>query len=163
MGEREPEQNINFHGKQFTGSTVGIVGMGRIGYTVAQRAKAFNCKVLYHNRSERKDVEDLGAEYYSSLNDMLPKCDFVCVVVALTTQTSKMFTYDHFCMMKKSAIFCNVSRQFANLSELDIYNQISSNSLSQNYDQLSIIKLENRQTWTKRRHSGSRGLSPGAE
>ena len=113
MGESEPEQNINFHGKQFTGSTVGIVGMGRIGYTVAQRAKAFNCKILYHNRSERKDVDDLGAEYYSSLRDMLPKCDFVCVVVALTPQTSNMFTYEHFCLMKKSAIFCNVSSQFA--------------------------------------------------
>lgn len=33
MGENEPELNINFHGKQFTGSTVGIVGMGRIGLT----------------------------------------------------------------------------------------------------------------------------------
>ena len=33
MGENEPESNINFHGKQFTGSTVGIVGMGRIGLT----------------------------------------------------------------------------------------------------------------------------------
>ena len=33
MGEAEPELDINFHGKQFTGSTVGIVGMGRIGLT----------------------------------------------------------------------------------------------------------------------------------
>ena len=33
MSDAEPELNINFHGKQFTGSTVGIVGMGRIGLT----------------------------------------------------------------------------------------------------------------------------------
>ena len=41
---------------------------------------------------------------------MLPECDFVCVVVALTAETRHMFTYEHFCRMKKTAIFCNVSR-----------------------------------------------------
>ena len=57
MGDKEPELNINFHGRQFTGATVGIVGMGRIGLTVARRAKAFDCRVLYHNRSKRDDVD----------------------------------------------------------------------------------------------------------
>ena len=94
--------------------------MGRIGLTVAKRAKAFNCKILYHNRSERKDVGDLDAEFYSSLREMLPKCDFVCVVVALTDETRNMFTYDHFCLMKRSAVFCNVSRQFVSLSAFKI-------------------------------------------
>ena len=94
--------------------------MGRIGLTVAKRAKAFNCKILYHNRSERNDVGDLDAEFYSSLLEMLPKCDFVCVVVALTDETRNMFTYDHFCLMKRSAVFCNVSRQFVSLSAFKI-------------------------------------------
>uniref|UniRef100_K7FC11 D-isomer specific 2-hydroxyacid dehydrogenase catalytic domain-containing protein n=1 Tax=Pelodiscus sinensis TaxID=13735 RepID=K7FC11_PELSI len=41
-------------GDEVTGATLGIIGMGRIGYKVAQRAKAFEMKILYHNRNQRK-------------------------------------------------------------------------------------------------------------
>ena len=41
---------------------------------------------------------------------MLPQCDFVCVVVALTETTKEMIKYEHFKLMKRSAIFCNISR-----------------------------------------------------
>ena len=41
---------------------------------------------------------------------MLPECDFVCLVVALTDSTKEMVKYEHFQLMKKSAIFCNISR-----------------------------------------------------
>ena len=41
---------------------------------------------------------------------MLPLCDFVCVVVALTAETRHLFKYEQFALMKKTAIFCNVSR-----------------------------------------------------
>ena len=41
---------------------------------------------------------------------MLPLCDFVCVVVALTAETRHLFKYEQFSLMKKTAIFCNVSR-----------------------------------------------------
>ena len=44
------------------------------------------------------------------LNEMLPLCDFVCVVVALTAETRHLFKYEQFALMKKTAIFCNVSR-----------------------------------------------------
>jgi len=60
----KPELNINFHGRQFSGSTVGIVGMGRIGMAIAKRAAAFDCKILYHNRSQRSDEASVGATYY---------------------------------------------------------------------------------------------------
>lgn len=40
-------------GVEVTGSTLGIVGMGDIGYRVAQRSKGFNMRVLYHNRNRR--------------------------------------------------------------------------------------------------------------
>lgn len=44
---------INWMGQEVTGATLGIVGMGRIGYKVAQRARAFEMKILYHNRKRR--------------------------------------------------------------------------------------------------------------
>lgn len=40
-------------GVEVSGATLGIVGMGTIGYKVAERAKAFEMKILYHNRSQR--------------------------------------------------------------------------------------------------------------
>ena len=64
----KPELNINFHGRQFSGSTVGIVGMGRIGMAVAKRAAAFDCKILYHNRSQRSDEASVGATYYKGID-----------------------------------------------------------------------------------------------
>jgi len=50
------------------------------------------------------------AEYFKNLDEMLPLCDFVCIVCALTDETKDMVTYKHFELMKKSAIFCNISR-----------------------------------------------------
>ncbi len=44
---------LNVHGVEVTGSTLGIVGMGSIGLRVAHRAKGFDMKILYHNRTQR--------------------------------------------------------------------------------------------------------------
>ena len=72
----KPELNINFHGRQFSGSTVGIVGMGRIGMAVAKRAAAFDCKILYHNRSQRSDEATVGATYYKGIDLIFPAIYF---------------------------------------------------------------------------------------
>ena len=53
---------VNFLGKQFSGSTLGIIGMGRIGQAVAERALGFGCKILYHNRSRRPDEEKFNGK-----------------------------------------------------------------------------------------------------
>lgn len=45
--------SINWMGQGLTGATLGIIGMGTIGYKIAQRAKAFEMKILYHNRNRR--------------------------------------------------------------------------------------------------------------
>nr|CAB3250861.1 glyoxylate reductase/hydroxypyruvate reductase-like [Phallusia mammillata] len=94
------------------GTTLGIVGMGGIGYKVAFRAKAFNMKVLYNNRSRRsvKDEEQVGATYFSSLNEMLPLCDYVLVAVNVTPETRKIMGWKQFELMKTSATLLNVSR-----------------------------------------------------
>lgn len=46
---------MNWMGQEVTGATLGIVGMGSIGYRIAQRAQAFDMKILYHNRRRRWD------------------------------------------------------------------------------------------------------------
>lgn len=45
--------SANWLGEEVTGATLGIIGMGSIGYKIAQRARAFEMKILYHNRKRR--------------------------------------------------------------------------------------------------------------
>jgi len=110
MGEKAPGPIMNYLGKQFSDSTLGIVGMGRIGKAIARRAHGFGCEILYHNRSQRNDDAEFNAKYFASMDEMLPHCDFVCVVCALTDETQGLIKYKQFELMKRSAIFCNISR-----------------------------------------------------
>lgn len=106
-----PTRNVNDFGVHFTGATVGIVGLGNIGLKIAERAHfGFDCRILYHNRRERTDVDHVKAVYFDKLNEMLPECDFICVVANLTDQTRNMIGDEQFKLMKKEATFCNVSR-----------------------------------------------------
>lgn len=90
--------------------TIGIVGMGRIGTAVAKRAKGFDMKILYHNRSRKEQAEkELGAKYVS-FNEIVSESDFIVCLAPLTEETKDMFTYDVFKKMKRSAIFINASR-----------------------------------------------------
>jgi glyoxylate/hydroxypyruvate reductase len=92
------------------GSTVGIVGFGRIGQEVAKRVKPFNVKkIVYYNRSVRKEAEEIGAEKVT-LDELLSQSDFVIVCCALTPETKEMFNDDAFKKMMKSAVFVNTSR-----------------------------------------------------
>lgn len=53
-GDTEPSiMEERFRGVEVTGATLGIIGMGNIGYKVAQRSRGFEMKVLYHNRRQR--------------------------------------------------------------------------------------------------------------
>ncbi|XP_070544273.1 glyoxylate reductase/hydroxypyruvate reductase-like isoform X2 [Ptychodera flava] len=97
-------------GVGLSNSTVGIVGLGRIGMAVAQRLKPFGVKkFLYTNRNPRSDAGVLPAEYVS-LDVLLNQSDFVIVCCALTPETHGLFNMDTFSKMKSSAIFINTSR-----------------------------------------------------
>ncbi|CAK8678309.1 unnamed protein product [Clavelina lepadiformis] len=93
-------------------TTLGIVGMGRVGYKVAQRAKGFEMKILYHNRNQRPSVDEkaINATYYKTLNEMLPLCDYVMVTVCLTPETTNIMGAEQFKLMKSTAILVNISR-----------------------------------------------------
>jgi glyoxylate reductase len=90
--------------------TIGIVGMGKIGETVAKRATGFEMNILYHNRTRKPAVEqELGAVYVS-LDELVEKSDFIVCLTPLTSETKNMFTRDMFKKMKQSAIFINAGR-----------------------------------------------------
>ncbi|RDW18376.1 bifunctional glyoxylate/hydroxypyruvate reductase B [Oceanobacillus arenosus] len=90
---------------------LGIIGMGGIGSAVAKRAHfGFGMDIIYHNRSINIEAEQaFGATYYS-IDDLLAKSDFVCLMTPLTPQTEKMIGKREFARMKDTAIFINSSR-----------------------------------------------------
>ncbi|XP_074843671.1 putative 2-ketogluconate reductase [Carettochelys insculpta] len=102
---------VDWLGDEVTGATLGIIGMGRIGYKVAKRAKAFEMKILYHNRNQRKEEEQaVGACYCKKLEDLLQQSDFVILAVNLTAQTHKLIGKKELELMKPTATLINISR-----------------------------------------------------
>ncbi|XP_041823166.1 probable 2-ketogluconate reductase isoform X2 [Melanotaenia boesemani] len=99
-------------GVEVTGSTLGIIGMGHIGYKIAQRSKGFDMKILYHNRSRRsvEDEQALGAIYCKNIDDLLKESDFVMLVVSLTSETTGLISHRELSLMKPTATLINVSR-----------------------------------------------------
>ncbi|NXG85726.1 GRHPR reductase, partial [Stercorarius parasiticus] len=99
-------------GDGLSGATLGIVGMGTIGYKVAERAKAFEMKILYHNRNQRNKEEEsaVGAVYCKKIDDLLQQSDFVLLSVNLTPQTHKLIGKRELELMKPTATLINISR-----------------------------------------------------
>ncbi|XP_036101587.1 probable 2-ketogluconate reductase [Molossus molossus] len=104
--------SANWMGEEVTGSTLGIVGMGSIGYKVAQRARAFEMKILYHNRKRRKleEEEAVGATYCDKLDELLQQSDFVMLALSLTPQTQRLIGRRELRLMKPTAILVNIGR-----------------------------------------------------
>uniref|UniRef100_T1J7Q1 Glyoxylate reductase/hydroxypyruvate reductase n=1 Tax=Strigamia maritima TaxID=126957 RepID=T1J7Q1_STRMM len=97
-------------GPQLKGSTVGVVGLGRIGFAVCQRLKPFRVnKFLYSGRSAKPYASEIDAEYVP-FEDLLRNSDFVIVTCALTKETKGLFDAKAFGQMKSNAIFINISR-----------------------------------------------------
>jgi glyoxylate/hydroxypyruvate/2-ketogluconate reductase len=99
------------YGTDVHGKTLGIIGMGRIGYAIAKRGHfGFDMKIQYSNRSRKLDAEqDLNATYME-MEELLKTSDFVCVMTPLTAETERLIGAKEFAMMKPNAIFINGSR-----------------------------------------------------
>ncbi|GGE26795.1 glyoxylate/hydroxypyruvate reductase B [Pullulanibacillus camelliae] len=97
---------VNVHHK-----TIGIIGMGRIGRAVAQRAaRGFDMEVLYTKRHrDVKAEQELGITY-KSLTELLQTSDFVCITLPLTAETHHFIDDKELKMMKPSAILVNGGR-----------------------------------------------------
>jgi phosphoglycerate dehydrogenase-like enzyme len=94
-----------------SGKTVGIVGFGAIGTTVARLLKGFGCTILYTKRRPLDAGEEaaLGVKH-ATLAELLAKSDVVSLHCPLTPQTANMIDKAAFSTMKKTAILINVAR-----------------------------------------------------
>lgn len=95
-------------GWEVTGKTMGIVGIGRIGRAVAQRARGFGMPILYHNRTRLAPDLEAGARYFTSLDDMLPHCQVLSL--NLPGGQGVLMTAERFARLPKGAVFLNSAR-----------------------------------------------------
>ncbi|MDC4230862.1 MAG: D-glycerate dehydrogenase [Nitrosopumilus sp.] len=101
----------DYVGIDLQGKTLGILGLGRIGKTLAKRAKAFDMKLVYHNRKRvsKTSEKTLGVKYVS-FEKLVTQSDIISIHVPHTNQTDQMFNMKTFRKMKKSAFLINTSR-----------------------------------------------------
>ncbi len=97
-------------GREVTGATLGIVGLGRIGKQVARRAAGFDMRIIYHNRRRDEAAErELGVEY-RSFDALLTESDFVALNCPLTPETRGLMGPAQFARMKPNGILINMAR-----------------------------------------------------
>jgi glyoxylate reductase len=115
-------------GQDIYGATLGIIGMGRIGESVARRATGFNMRILYHNRSRRLGAEETLGAIYCSMEELLQKSDFVVLLTPGSSETRYLMGEAEFKRMKSSAVFINVSRG-SNVDEVALYNALRNGTI----------------------------------
>jgi len=100
-----------FLGNDMAGKTVGLVGLGRIGSTVAKRLKqGFDMKIMYFDVHRNEDLEKEYGLVYADLETVLRKADFVSIHVPLLPATRHLIGEAQLKMMKKGAYLINTSR-----------------------------------------------------
>jgi glyoxylate reductase len=115
-------------GQDIYGSTLGIVGLGRIGEAIAKRAKGFNMNVLYYNRNRKIETEERLKLTYALLDDLLKESDYVCIMTPYTLETKDLLTAKHFNMMKETAILINTARGGI-VNEVDLYDALKNRKI----------------------------------
>jgi phosphoglycerate dehydrogenase-like enzyme len=98
------------HG-EVRGTTLGIVGLGRVGREVAVRAAPLGCRVLAANRSPRPAADGVERVYpLSDLDTMLPLCDTIALCTALGPETTGLIDAGRLRLMKPNAFLINIAR-----------------------------------------------------
>ncbi len=107
-GVFRPQANL---GLELKGKTLGIFGLGKIGFELARRCKgAYDMQVIYTNRRPNLLAEQqLGAKLVS-FDELLTRSDVLSVHCGLTAETRELFNAEVFRKMKRTAIFVNASR-----------------------------------------------------
>lgn len=101
-----------FLGADVHGSTLGIIGMGRIGQAIARRSMGFDMQVLYHNRSRLSGDKEAYANNatFVEKEDLLRRADHVILVLPYSQQTHHTIGAAELAWMKPSATLVNIAR-----------------------------------------------------
>jgi lactate dehydrogenase-like 2-hydroxyacid dehydrogenase len=101
----------SFLGGDVYGSTLGVIGMGRIGQALARRARGFNMQVIYHNRSRvAPEIEaELNARYVSK-EELLRQSDHVVLVLPYAKESHHTIGAAELALMKPTATLTNIAR-----------------------------------------------------
>ena len=97
-------------GKQLTGKPLGILGMGRIGRAVAERAKSFGMKIHYYNRKKLPSNLENGAIYHESLKSLIKVSDFFSINCPVTEETKKIINENILNYFPDGAVIINSAR-----------------------------------------------------
>jgi glyoxylate reductase len=111
-------------GQELYGKTLGIFGLGRIGFEMAEKCKkAFDMNIIYHNRSHNEEAEkELGAKYVS-FEELISQSDVLSIHANFKAEQNELFNSSVFEKMKSNSIFINTARGgFHN--QVDLYNAL---------------------------------------
>jgi glyoxylate reductase len=98
-------------GSDVYGTTLGIIGLGRIGSAVAHRAKGFNMNILYHNMHKRNlQMENQVRAKHVDMDDLIKQSDFLSVHCSLNNESYHLIDKSKFRQMKKSSYLVNTAR-----------------------------------------------------
>ncbi|KAJ9190199.1 hypothetical protein P3X46_001426 [Hevea brasiliensis] len=92
---------------KFTGKSVGIIGLGRIGMAIATRAEAFSCPISYYARTEKPDVK---YRYYPSVIELAANCQILVVACALTEETHHIVNREVMNALGPKGVLINIGR-----------------------------------------------------
>lgn len=110
-GEWQNSIGADWFGIDVHHKTLGIIGMGRIGMALAQRAHfGFSMPILYNARRRHHDAEERFDARYCDLDTLLATADFVCILLPLTAETHHRIGEAQLAKMKSSAVLINIGR-----------------------------------------------------
>ncbi|WP_345199639.1 D-glycerate dehydrogenase [Chryseobacterium ginsengisoli] len=116
-------------GQELYGKTLGIFGLGRIGFEMAKKSKAaFDMKIIYHNRHQNEEAEkELDAKYVS-FDELVSQSDVLSIHANFKQEQKELFNSSVFEKMKENAIFINTARGgFHN--QKDLYNALAEHKI----------------------------------
>ncbi|XP_013887423.1 glyoxylate reductase/hydroxypyruvate reductase [Austrofundulus limnaeus] len=117
-------------GHELANSTVGILGLGRIGVAIAERLAPFKVKkFIYTDVAPRPDLAKAINAEYVSFDELAKQSDFLAVCCALTPETREICNENLFSKMKKTSIFINTSRGGV-VNQEDLYQALASGQIA---------------------------------
>lgn len=97
-------------GLQVTGKRLGIIGMGRVGQVMAERARGFGMEIHYHNRRRLEPAAERGAVFHAMVDDLLPDCQFLSIHCPATEESRGLLDARRLALLPRNAVVVNTAR-----------------------------------------------------